>query len=147
MGDRPGRLLNVGVPPPLQAAPFTPMASQLDQVIRISRRVAANCWTPDRHLVTIETGSIGFAGAAEDDRHRWLNSFRPLTAGLESPLQIVINVQPGPDDDHEIPGFDPASFEDLRGADISFAEHIRLSSSSRTITTLLITCDKQASRV
>jgi hypothetical protein len=123
------------------------MAPRFDQVIRISRRVAANCWTPDRHLVTIETGSIGFAGAADDDRHRWLTSFRRLIDGLEFPLQIVINVQPGPDDDHEMPGFDPASFEDLRGADICFAEHIRMSSSSRTITTLLITSDKQASRV
>jgi len=123
------------------------MAPRFRQVIGFSRREAASCWTPDPHLVTIETGSIGFAGAAEDDRRRWLNGFRHLVDGLESPLQIVINVRPGPDDDPETPGFEPASLEDLRGADVCFAECISRSNSSHTVTTSLVTSDRQASRV
>ena len=116
-------------------------------MIRIARRNAAACWPADSRLTTIDTGSIGFAGAAEDDRRRFLNSFRRLVDGLESPLQVVINVRPGQDAASEASGIEPAAFEDLRGADLCFAEDIRRSSSSHTITTSLITTDKQASRV
>ena len=116
-------------------------------VIRIARREAATCWTEDARLVTIDTASLGFAGAAEDDRRRWLNSFRRLIDGLESPLQVVISARPGQDDLSEASGFEPAVFEDLRGADLCFAEDLRCSNSSHIITTSLITIHKQATRV
>ena len=123
------------------------MAVSARRVIGIARRKPETCWTGDSRLVTIETGSIGFAGAAEDDRRRWLNSFRRLVDGLESPLQVVIKVRPGQDDSGEACGIEAATFQDLRGADLCFVDEIRHNSSSHTVTTSLITTDKQAPRV
>src|SRR5438445_7784051 len=98
-------------------------------------------------VAALETSQIGFAGAAEDDRRRWLNSFRRLVDGLESPLQVVIKVRPGQDDSGEACGIEAATFQDLRGADLCFVDEIRRDSSSHTVTTSLITTEKQAPRV
>jgi len=116
-------------------------------VIRLARREAAACWTLDPKLVIISTAPIGFAGAAEDDRRRWLNGFRRLIDGLDAPLQVVIDVRPGQEEATQSSGLEPASFHDLRGSDLCFAEDIRRSSSAHTVTTSLITTDKQAARV
>jgi conjugal transfer ATP-binding protein TraC len=45
--------------------------------------------------VCLETGALGFLGASEEDRSRWLNAFRHLLDGLETALQVVIRFQPG----------------------------------------------------
>ncbi len=116
-------------------------------MIRLARREAAACWTLDPKLVIISTAPIGFAGAAEDDRRRWLNGFRRLIDGLDAPLQVVIDVRPGQEEATQSSGLEPASFHDLRGSDLCFAEDIRRSSSAHTVTTSLITTDKQAARV
>ena len=117
-------------------------------LIRVARRQAAVCWTSDPDLVVIETGSIGFAGAAEDDRLRWLNAFRRLIDGIDAPLQVVIDVEPGPDDD-EGASINPAraSVDDMRAADLCFAEQIRRGSSAHRLSTSLITAAKHAGRL
>jgi uncharacterized protein DUF87 len=116
-------------------------------LIRVSRRDAATCWEGDTRVVIIDTRSIGFAGAAEDDRRRWLNAFRRLIDGLDSPLQVVIKVQPGRDDDLEAQSSEPEGFDDMRGADLSFAAEVRRRSSAHAITTSLVTAEKQAPRL
>ncbi len=116
-------------------------------MIRVARREAATCWTLDPSLVIIHTDPIGFSGAAEDDRRRWLTGFRRLIDGLDAPLQVVIDVRPGQEETTQSAGLEPASFDDLRGADLCFAEDIRRSSSAHTVATSLITTDKQAARV
>jgi hypothetical protein len=116
-------------------------------LIRVVRRETAACWRGSPDFVITITGSIGFAGAAEEDRHRWLGAFRRLLDGLDAPLQVVINVQPGPDDDGAHLAIGPTGFDDMLGADLSFAEHVRRRSSSHCVTTALVTPESQTARV
>ncbi|HEV2477453.1 MAG TPA: DUF87 domain-containing protein, partial [Candidatus Dormibacteraeota bacterium] len=116
-------------------------------MIRIVRRAPATCWIPDAGLAVIETGLIGFAGAAEDDRLRWLNSFRRLVDGLDAPLQVVITLTPGPDDQADGAASFPSALEDMRGADLSFANDIRQSTASHRFGTALITPEKHGARL
>lgn len=119
----------------------------MEPPLRLVRREAERRWSGDQTLVVVETGTIGFAGAAEDDRRRWLNSFRRLVDGLDAPLQAVVTVTPGPDDeDDQEPRF-PATVDDMRGTDLAFAEDIRRAKTSHRVTTRLVTPDKHASRV
>lgn len=116
-------------------------------MIRITRREAEACWRGSPELVITSTGTIGFAGAAEDDRQRWVNAFRRLLDGLDSPLQVVIEVQPGSDEVHPQTGAVPSGFDDMRGADMGFAETVRRSISSHRVTTSLTTEARTAPRV
>jgi hypothetical protein len=104
-------------------------------------------WEGATEKAIVETGWLGFAGAAVDDRERWLTSFRRLLDGIDNPLQIVIEVQPGREADDNVEAPMPASFDDMRGADLSFAEHVRQSSSSHRFTTSLISSEKQSRRI
>ncbi|MGH7877573.1 MAG: VirB4 family type IV secretion system protein [Candidatus Dormibacteraceae bacterium] len=45
--------------------------------------------------MVLEVGPMGFIGASEDDCGRWLSGFRTLLDGLNGPLQVVIQRQPG----------------------------------------------------
>lgn len=116
-------------------------------LIRIVRREPQTFHGLDDGLVVVETSPIGFAGAADDDRQRWLNSFRRLIDGLDSPLQVVIDVKPGSDDEPAGTASYPVRFADMRGADLAFADDIRRSSSSHCITTSLVTTERQAVRL
>ena len=98
-------------------------------------------------LTQISTGALGFAGAAEDDRRRWLNAFRRLLDGLDTPLQVLIDVEPGPDEDPAGESRMPSDFEGMRGADLSFVEQLRRSRSSHHFTTSLIAPTRHASRL
>lgn len=93
------------------------------------------------------TSSIGFAGAAEEDRERWLSAFRRLLDGIDAPLQVVINVQPGPDVESSHAAAVPSGFDDMLGADLSFADQVRRSSSSHRVTTALITAESHTARL
>jgi len=54
--------------------------------VRLVRRGPAIIWGGKSDAVVVRTGPIGFAGAAEGDRLRWINSFRRLLDGLDSPI-------------------------------------------------------------
>jgi hypothetical protein len=116
-------------------------------LIRIVRRAPAQCWNAGAGLAVIETGSIGFAGAAEDDRLRWLNSFRRMVDGLDAPLQVVITVTPGPDEQTDEAAWFPATLDDMRGADLAFAHDIRQSTASHRVETALVTPEKHTARL
>lgn len=109
------------------------------KLIQVVRRGAETFKGLDDTLVVVATSPIGFAGAADDDRQRWLNSFRRLIDGLDAPLQVVIDVAPGSDDEPTGTTAYPVRFADMRGADLAFADDIRRSSSSHCITTSLVT--------
>ena len=98
-------------------------------------------------LLVMRTGAIGFAGAAEDDRHRWLSGFRRLLDGLNSSLQVVIDVEPGPGEEDSSPTPTPSGYDDMLGADLCFADAIRRSRSSHRFTTSLVTTTAQAPRI
>jgi hypothetical protein len=85
-------------------------------------------------MAVIKTGSLGFAGAAEDDRVRHINSFRRLLDGLDGPLQVVIKVAPGPGTDmtsHPA----PLDFDDMRAADMSFVDQVSQLASAHRLET------------
>jgi hypothetical protein len=94
----------------------------------------------------IETGSLGFAGAAEADRARWISSFRRLLDGLDSSLQILVEVAPGAGDADFAPAA-PRDFDDMRGADIAFVDELAQSTSAHRFETSLITSQAQSRRI
>jgi|ERR1700674_2968544 len=63
--------------------------------VRVIDRPPAMLWNGDTDAVVITTGALGFAGASEADRARLINAFRRLLDGLDAPLQVLIEVEPG----------------------------------------------------
>ncbi|HET7418832.1 MAG TPA: DUF87 domain-containing protein [Candidatus Dormibacteraeota bacterium] len=116
-------------------------------MIRLARREPATYGDARADLIVTTAGAIGFTDAAEDDRQRWLNAFRRLVDGLDGPLQVVIRVTTGPDSELTHTSAIPDAFEDMRGADMSFAEHVRRSSTSHQVTTCFVGDAKTAARV
>ena len=116
-------------------------------MIRVGRREPDALWTAPGRMRVITTATIGFAGAAEDDRRRWLNGFRRLLDGLDAPLQVVIDVEPGSGQEEGFTSAIPSGYEDMRGADMCFAEEIRRSHLSHRVTTSLTTDAGHCSRV
>ena len=115
-------------------------------LIRVVRREPFVCWSTPASATVITTSPIGFAGAAEDDRRRWLNAFRRLLDGLDAPLQVVIEVEPGSGEEERFSSPTPSDYEDLRGADMCFAQEIRRSISCHRVTTSLATTTANSSR-
>jgi hypothetical protein len=113
----------------------------------VVHRGSAKRWEGASDKAIVETGWLGFAGAADDDRQRWMNSFRRLLDGLDSPLQVVIDVQPGREANDSVEPPMPTAFHEMRGADLSFAEHVRQSTSSHRVSTTLISEEKQLRRI
>ena len=97
-------------------------------------------------VTVIATGSVGFAGAAESDRNRWINTFRHLLDCLDGPLQVLIDVTPGSGAGQAVPTL-PADFDDMRGSDIAFVDHIAQLSTAHRFQTSFITSETQAKRV
>src|SRR2546430_13794938 len=94
-----------------------------------------------------ERSQIGSAGAAEDDRRRGLNAFRRLLDGLDTPLQVVIDVQPGPGDETLASHAVPTDADDMRGADMEFAAAVVQSSTAHSTSTRFVTAQRHASRM
>ena len=117
-------------------------------MISVVRRTARQCWAqPETGQTIIDTAPIGFAGAAEDDRQKWLNGFRRLIDGLDAPMQVVIDVQPGPDEELDADIDLPTDYEAMRGADLAFANAIRRSVTSHVITTSFVIAPAHAARL
>jgi hypothetical protein len=115
-------------------------------LFRVVARAPAQLWKGSPGSTVIKTGSLGFAGAAEADRVRWINSFRRLLDGLDGPLQVLIEVVPGPGTGG--PAYaSPAEFDDMRGADMSFVDHVAQSTSAHRYETSLITSEAHAKRL
>jgi len=109
-------------------------------------RAPATLFTGAREIAVITTGSLGFAGAAEADRARWISSFRRLLDGLDSSLQILVEVTPGSGDAGFAPS-EPRDFDDMRGADIAFVEQLAQSITAHRFETSLISSTAQSRRI
>lgn len=116
-------------------------------MIRLAHRDARKCWDAADDIAIIATAPIGFDGAAEDDRRRYLNGFRRLLDGLDAPLQVTVQVRPGVDDERPRGAAMPNHVAEMRAADLAFVEEVRRSRSSHSITTLLITSTQQCGRL
>ena len=115
-------------------------------VMRVVSRPPDVLWAGATEMAVIKTGSLGFAGAAEDDRIRHVNSFRRLLDGLDGPLQVVIRVAPGPGTDmtnHPT----PQDFDDMRAADMSFVDQVSHLPSAHRFETSLITPERHVKRL
>jgi hypothetical protein len=115
-------------------------------LVRVVPRAPAELFRGGRDVALIRTGSLGFAGAAESERVRWMSSFRRLLDGLDAPLQVLIDVLPGAgwDASDHIP---PLDFDDMRGADMCFVDRLAHSSSSHRFATSLVTSYVHARRL
>lgn len=116
-------------------------------LLRIAPREADVRSSPITDMVVVTTGSLGFAGAAEDDRRRWLLAFRRLLDGLDAPLQVVVEVATGSEPDNTVSAVLPRHSEDMRGADLVFVDQVRRSASAHHFVTSLVINAKQASRM
>jgi hypothetical protein len=114
--------------------------------LRIVPRAPATLFASPAGIAVIRTGSLGFAGAAEADRSRWINSFRRLLDGLDGPLQVLIEVVPGPGDAGSAHS-SPLDFDDMRGADLTFVDQVAGSSSAHRFQTSLVTSEADSRRV
>ena len=97
-------------------------------------------------MAVIKTGPLGFAGAADDDRMRYLNSFRRLLDGLDGPLQVVIEVTPG-SGTVTATHVTPVDFDEMRPADMSFVDEVSQSPSAHRFETSLTTRQAQVKRL
>src|SRR6266571_5740945 len=122
MGDRRGQVLAGLTSPQLDQRQV--MAAARIGSLRLHRRPPDLLWKCRNDIAIIAAGDLGFAGAPEPDRLRWLNGFRRLLDGLDSPLQVVISAVPGtqPDTAEAYPV--PHDFDDMRAADIWFADRV-----------------------
>src|ERR1700694_4866757 len=115
-------------------------------LLRVVPRAPAVLWARACEMAVIKTGPLGFAGAADDDRMRYLNSFRRLLDGLDGPLQVVIEVTPG-SGTVTATHVTPVDFDEMRPADMSFVDEVSQSPSAHRFETSLTTRQAQVKRL
>jgi hypothetical protein len=115
--------------------------------VRLMSRPAAVLWNGTTDAVVIKSGSLGFAGASEADRVRWISAFRRLLDGLDAPLQVVIDVEAGTDEEVHDAFVLPVDLDDTRNADLLFVDEISRSSMAQRCAVSLVTDQAPASRL
>ena len=110
-------------------------------------RPPAVLWNGTTDAVVIRTGSLGFAGAPDADRVRWINAFRRLLDGLDAPLQVVIDVEPGAEEEAHDASARPIDLDDSRSADVLFVDQISRSPTAHRCAVSLVTTEASASRL
>ena len=116
--------------------------------LRVATRAPTVLWHGATDAVVVRSDALGVDGAPEADRVRWLSAFRRLLDGLDSPLQAVVEVEPGagsqtPDSTNWF----PSNRDDTRGADMSFVDELARSTSAHRSTVTFVTADVQAPRL
>jgi hypothetical protein len=107
--------------------------------VRVVARGPSVLWQGASDVVQIATHAVGFEGAAEGDRTRLLSGFRRLLDGLDAPIQVLIESEPGCGMDPIASPPIPRDFDDMRGADLWFVERMGQSlSAHRRLTSLII---------
>jgi uncharacterized protein DUF87 len=115
--------------------------------VRVVARGPSVLWEGVADAVQIGTRPLGFEGAAEVDRMRLLNAFRRLLDGLDAPLQVVIESEPGCGVDATAIPPNPMDFDDMRGADLWFVEQMTQSPSAHRRRTSLVISQRHATRL
>lgn len=115
--------------------------------LRLMARPPAVLWNGTTDAVVIRTGSVGFAGAPDADRVRWINAFRRLLDGLDAPLQVVIDVEPGAEEEAHDASARPIDLDDSRSADVLFVDQISRSPTAHRCAVSLVTTEASASRL
>src|SRR5260370_14105724 len=115
--------------------------------LRFAKRGPSVLWARANAVVQMATHPLGFDGASDADRMRWLHGFRRVLDGLDAPLQVIIETEPGSGADATITHPRPRDFDDMRGADLWFVEQMSRSPSAHRRLTLLITPKESAQRL
>ena len=115
--------------------------------LRLAPRAPAVLWDGSSDMVVTRTGSLGFSGASEADRIRWISSFRRLLDGLDAPLQVVIDVEPGTDPDKPGRHLQPTEMIEARSADVGFVDQLMRSTAAHRCSISLVTSTVQATRL
>jgi hypothetical protein len=113
----------------------------------VAARGPAVLWPDTSDVVQIATNPIGFDSATESDRTRWLNAFRRLLDGLDAPLQVLIESEPGCGVDATAVPPEPRDFDDMRGTDLWFVDHLAHSPSAHRRVTSLVTVKGHSPRL
>lgn len=116
-------------------------------LVRVAARAPAKLWNGATDSVLITTGALGFAGASEADRARFVNAFRRLLDGLDAPVQVLIEVEPGSGTESVWNGPPPVDFDDMRSADIWFVDQVVQAPSAHRRVVSMVTVDRQAARL
>jgi Helicase HerA, central domain len=96
----------------------------------------------------LATGAVGFLGASQDDRMRWLNGFRRLLDGLDTPLQVVIRFRPGIGDlKGRTSNQTPKTQEEMRLSDLEFFDQLRDQPSSQRRDVVLASAPERAQQL
>jgi uncharacterized protein DUF87 len=106
--------------------------------VQVVSRGPAALWQGASDIVQFATHPLCFDGAAEGDRTRLLSAFRRLLDGLDAPLQVLIENEPGCGVDTTTSPPQPRDFDEMRGADLWFVEHMaQLPTAHRRLTSLV----------
>ena len=116
-------------------------------LVRVVSRPPAILWDGAIDAVLLSTSSLGFAGAPEDDRARWIYAFRRLLDGLDAPLQVVIEVEPGVGPEKLGTAVLPLDLTDTRSADLGFVDQVSRSPAANRWAVSFVTAEPQASRL
>jgi len=115
--------------------------------LHLAAREPGILWAGGELMAVIGTGHLGFADASESDRTRWLSGFKHLLDSLDSRLQVIVEVRPGPAGSIEAAQPTPADFDDMRGADLWFAEHLAQKTSASGRSVRFVIADPHAARL
>ena len=115
--------------------------------LRLAARDAEILWSGGADVAVIRTGQLGFADASESDRLPWVNGFRHLLDALDSRLQVVIDVRPGAAEALETPHPVPSDYDDMRGADLWFADQLARQDRAHRRSVTFVVADEHASRL
>ncbi len=92
--------------------------------LRLVPREPATLWKGGARVAVFRTPHLGFADASESDGIRWLSGFRRLLDGLDSHLQVVIDLEPGDIEELAEPGLAPSDFDEMGPADARFVARV-----------------------
>jgi uncharacterized protein DUF87 len=115
--------------------------------LRVATRAPAVLWDDASDAIMLRTKALGFDGAPEADRVRWLSAFRRLLDGLDAPIQVVIEVVPGAGYQGQEAHPFPPHLDDTRSSDMSFVDAVSRSPSAHSCTVSLVTAEAHASRL
>jgi conjugal transfer ATP-binding protein TraC len=115
--------------------------------VRVVARAPAVRWDGNTDAVVVRTASLGFSGASEAERVRWINVFRRLLDGLDAPLQVVIEVEPGAGPAMEDDRLPPVGMVEFRSADVGFREQVSRSPDAHRFFIVLATTEAQVTRL
>jgi uncharacterized protein DUF87 len=115
--------------------------------LNLHRRPPSLLWDGGRDAAVIAAGDLGFADASESDRLRWLGGFRRVLDGLDAPLQVVIESKPGTRSEGATPSPVPADFDEMRAADVWFADHIAGLATTCSRSVVFVTTEVHAQRL